>query len=398
MSENLQSEPNIFEQLAQMHNGPRVLFNEVSGGISKYANCWQLTRAEDIRMVLKRTDLFSNQRIAQYSRLFGETWDLLPLEKDPPEHGKYRAVMNGAFAPAKVMAMRDRMRDRVRRLIDAFVDDGECEFIAAFARPFPVAMFMQIMGLPESDMERLNAWEHDLLHSKDPQERADGARGLGGYIRDLVQLRRREPANDMTTLYINAQIDGRPTTDEEVVGMCFMVLSAGLDTVAASLGLHFRHLAMFPSDQDRLRNDPSLIPGAVEEFLRAYAIVTTNRWVTQDTEIGGVKLKAGDRILLSTQVANLDPAEFENPTVVDINRSPNPHFTFGGGQHRCLGSHLARIELNIAMEEFLKAVPSFRLAKGAQVRIEAGSVCSIPELRLAWCGGDRQGARVRLKM
>ena len=384
MNGNLFPEGSIYDQLAKMHSGPRVIHNVESGGVVKYAGSWLLTRAEDIRMVLQRPDIFSNHKMAAFSALFGETWDLIPLEKDPPEHGRFRMVMNGTFAPGKIEQLRSGMRDRARHLIGEFVADGECEFVESFGRPFPVSIFIQLMGLPQSDTQKLNAWEHGLLHAKDPKERADGARGFGGYIRDLIALRRREPVDDVTTFFLSANIDGRPITDEEVLGMCFMLLAAGLDTVAASLGLYFHHLALFPEDQARLRANSSLIPSAVEEFLRCYAIVTTNRWVKQDVEVGGVQLKVGDRVICSTQLACLDPAEFENPTTFDMERSPNRHVAFSYGPHRCLGSHLARMELNVAMEEFLGRVPAFRLADDAKVEIEAGSICSIPKLKLVW--------------
>jgi len=379
------SEPDIYALLSSMHQGPRVVLNgtaEPGGG--GWAGSWQPTKAEDIRYVLQHPELFSSKNIAGFSRLVGQEWDLIPLEKDPPEHGKYRAIMNGIFAPAKIAAMEAGLRARAVTLIDAFAGQSGCEFVEAFARPFPVSIFMQLMGLPEQDTDKVNQWEYELLHSGDMPQRLTGARGFYDYLSALIAERRRQPADDLTTFCIQAQIDGRPTTDDEIMGMCYLLVVAGLDTVAASLGLFFRHLATHPQDQARLRADPSLVPSAVEELLRAYAIVTTNRWVTQDTEVGGVTMKAGDRVICSTALACLDPDEFENPSQVDIGRSPNRHVAFSYGPHRCIGSHLARRELVVALEEVLKRVPPFRLADGETAPIRAAGLYSVSALPLVW--------------
>jgi cytochrome P450 len=377
-------EDTIYHQLSKLFDGPRVVKAPPNEGMGNWGGAWRVTRAEDIRYVLQHPDIFSSHNIAGFSRLIGQDWDLIPLEKDPPEHSKYRAVMNGVFAPAKINAMETGVRARAADLIEKFAGQDGCEFVEAFARPFPVSIFMQLMGLPDEDTDKVNDWEYGLLHSGDLEQRKLAARHFYDYLGDLIALRRREPANDLTTFCIQAQIDGRPTTDEEIMGMCYLLVVAGLDTVAASLSLHFRHLALFPEDQQRLREDPSLIPSAVEELLRAYAIVTTNRWVTQDVEVGGQAMKAGDRVICSTPLACLDPAEFENPLTVDIERSPNRHVAFSYGPHRCIGSHLARRELIIAMEEMLKRIPPFRLAEGADAAIKPVGLYSAPHLPLVW--------------
>jgi len=378
------NEDTIYTELSRLQAGPRVVKLPAEAGMGNWGGSWQVTRAEDIRHVLQNPDTFSSRNIAGFSRLVGQEWDLIPLEKDPPEHGKYRAIMNGVFAPAKITAMEDGVRARAVDLIQAFADRGGCEFMEDFARPFPVSIFMQLMGLPEADTDKVNAWEYGLLHSGDMQQRVVAARGFYDYLRELIAMRRREPANDLTTFCIQAQIDGRPTTDEEIMGMCYLLVVAGLDTVAASLSLHFRHLALFPQDQARLRADPSLIPSAVEELLRAYAIVTTSRWVTRDVEVGGVPMTAGDRIICSTPLACLDPDEFDDPLTVDIARSPNRHVAFSYGPHRCIGSHLARRELIIAMEEVLRRIPPFRVAEGARAEIKPVGLYSAPHLPLVW--------------
>jgi cytochrome P450 len=345
---------------------------------------WILTKAEDIREVLQHPELFSSKGIAGFSRLVGESWDLIPLELDPPDHAKFRAVMNGIFAPKKIAAMEEGVRDRAVRLIEGLKDKGDCEFMEAFGRPFPIAIFMQLMGLPEKDFDKFVAWEHGLLHTTDFAERIAAGKAIYDYLRELIAERRQTPADDLTTFAIQAVVDGRPTTDDEVMGICYLLVVAGLDTVASALGLQFRHLAQNPADQAKLRADPSLIPGAIEEFLRRYATVTTSRFVLQDTAVGGVEMKVGDKVSCSTILASLDPDEFGSPMDVDIERSPNRHVAFSYGPHRCIGSHLARRELVIAMEEWLKRVPEFRVAGGVDVPVKPGGVWGVETLPLVW--------------
>jgi len=374
----------IYQQLSKLYSGPRVIKTDAIGLPLGWAGSWQVTRAEDIRFVLQNPEIFSSRSSAGFSRLLGEDWDLIPLEKDPPDHGKFRAIMNGVFSPTKINAMEHGVRQRAAELIEAFAPTGACEFVEAFARPFPVSVFMQLMGLPASDASKLNDLEYGLLHSADMQERVAAAKGFYTYLSDFIALRRRVPADDLTSFCIQAQIDGRPTTDEEVMGMCYLLVVAGLDTVAATLSLHFRHLALFPEDQRRLRDDPSLIPSAVEELLRAYSILTTSRLVTKDVEIGGQALKAGDRVVCSLPLACLDPDEFADPMTVDFQRSPNRHVAFSYGPHRCVGSHLARRELIIAIEEVLRRVPPFRVAPGSDAPIHSFGIYCVPRLPLVW--------------
>lgn len=373
-----------YEQISEMHGGARIVYTAPTIGVFGTPGSWLLTKAEDIRAVLQQPEIFSSKGIAGFSRLVGESWALIPLELDPPEHAKFRAVMNSIFAPAKISAMEDGVRARAVALIDAVAGKGECEFVEAFGRPFPVSIFMQLMGLPDEDMQQLNEWEHGLLHSGTLEERLAAGRGFLNYLRDLIARRRREPTNDLTTFAVQAEVDGRALTDDEVMGICYLLVVAGLDTIAASLGLHFRHLAQNPEDQARLREAPALIPSAVEEFLRRYATVTTSRFATQDAEIGGIKMKKGERVTCSTMLASLDPDEFDRPMDVDIARSPNRHVAFSYGPHRCIGSHLARRELVIAMEEWLKRVPPFRTKGGADVPVKLGGLLGVASLPLEW--------------
>ena len=371
-----------YTRLAALTDGPRVLFNPPT--FMQPNGSWMLTRADDIRSVFQQPEIFSSEGIAGFSRIVGESWPLIPLELDPPEHSKFRAILNGIFSPKVMASMEDGVRSRAASLIAAFADKGECEFVEAFGRPFPVSIFMQLMGLPDEDMEMLNGFEHDLLHSREMETRVRGAQGFYDYLKDLMLQRRAKPTGDLATFVVQSQVEGKPLDDVQVMGIYYLLVVAGLDTVAASLGLHFRHLAMNPDHQARLRADPALIPSAVEEFLRRYGIVATSRFVTQDTEVAGVKMKVGDRLSLLTYLASLDPDEFPDPLVVDLDRSPNRHVAFAYGPHRCIGSHLARRELIIAQEEWLKRIPPFRIRDGVEVPVEPGGLLGVTALPLVW--------------
>jgi len=371
-----------YTRLAALTNGPRVIYTTPTYNMP--AGAWMPTRAEDIRTVLQQPETFSSHGIAGFSALLGEDWPLIPLELDPPEHSKFRAILNGIFSPKVMASMEEGVRGRAAALIDRVADKGECEFVEAFGRPFPVSIFMQLMGLPDEDMPTLNGFEHDLLHTREMELRIRGARGFYDYLKDLIRKRRAQPGDDLATFVVKAEIDGRPLSDAQVMGIYYLLVVAGLDTVAASLGLHFRHLALSPDHQARVRADPVLIPSAVEEFLRRYGIVATNRFVTEDTELAGVKMKAGDRVSILTYLASLDPDEFPQPLAVDLERSPNRHVAFAYGPHRCIGSHLARRELIIAQEEWLKRVPPFRIRDGVEIPIEPGGLISVSQLPLVW--------------
>jgi len=371
-----------FSRVAALHDGPPAVFMPPSP--MRPRGAWLLSRAEDARHVFQQTDIFSSRDMTGFAQLVGESWPLIPLELDPPEHGKFRTILSGMFSPSYTAAMEPGIRARAAGLIDGIVKRGECEFISEFARLFPVKVFMQMMGLPEEDFDLLCDWEFALLHSGTMAERVRGAQGFAQYLRDLIAQRRRAPRDDLASLVLRGEVDGRALSDDEVLGMYYLLVTAGLDTVAASLGLHFRHLALNPQDQSRLRANPELTRTAVEELLRRYSIVSTSRTVTRDVEIAGVVMKAGDRVSLATSAANLDPLKFDDPFAVDLQRSPNTHLAFASGPHRCLGSHLARREIVAAIEEWLKRVPPFTLKPGAEAPILGGPLINVAALPLVW--------------
>jgi len=372
--------------MRRFRDAPRVFYAHASneGVYAPFGNSmWIFTRAADMREALQHPELFSSQR-ESFASMIGENWVMMPVDVDPPLHTIFRTMLNPLFSPKRIEQMKSGIRERAASLIESFAANGECEFMDAFARPFPVTIFLQFVGLSDERREEFQQWGRDLLHGVDLETKARGCRAIVDYMRELIAERRKAPKDDFITAVLNARVDGRPLTEDEIVGCTFLVFLAGLDTVAATLSFQFLHLARHPEHQAQLRTTPSLIPAAVEEFMRVYGILPMIRVVTRDLEFAGVKMKKGDLINCPPQLANIDRDEVVDPDKIDFTRTDNRHMAFAYGPHRCIGSHLARLELVIAAEEWLKRFPAFRVKEGASPIVHAGSVWGAEELHLAW--------------
>jgi cytochrome P450 len=371
-----------FATVSRLSNPGRRIFyntNDPQCGAS-----WVLTNAEDFRTVLGDPDLFSSRNIAGFSALLGEAWPLLPVEVDPPAHKIYRSILNPPLAPPAIAKLSDGIRQRAVDLIDSFAGDGGCEFMGAFGSPFPVSVILQLIGLPDDMTPQFLAWEHDLLANPDIQAKVAAATAIKAYLTELMEERRKHPTDDLAGQVVTTEIDGRKLTDDEVMGIYFLLFVGGLDTVASSLGFYFQHLAEHPEAQARLRADPSIIPRAAEEFVRAFSPVTTRRIATRDTELAGVTIKQGDWVTLVTALASLDPELFDDPRTVDFDRKNSRHLGFAYGPHFCVGSNLARREIHIALEEWMARIPPFSIKPGSSVRAHGGPVMGLEELHLVW--------------
>ncbi|EJM24350.1 cytochrome P450 [Pseudomonas sp. GM21] len=373
-----------YKALAMALEGKPRIFWSSTNPFSKQPGAWVLTRTEDMRTVLRNPKLFSSAENAGFSKLLGENWSLVPLEMDPPHHGAMRAWVNPLFASSVIPAMEPAIRETCVQLIEEFRSKGHCEFINEFGRPFPVTVILQLMGLPVSELPRFLEWEDELLHSEDMGVKAKAARQIKDYLVEQIADRRQKPRDDLFTKATIAEVGGAPLSEDEVLGFCYLMFVGGLDTVASSLGLHFQYLAEHPELQERLRKDPSLIPQAVEELLRRFSLVVSHRRATEDTELAGVQIKAGDWITIHTPASAIDETLHSDPYTVDIDRPNKAHLTFSFGAHTCLGMHLARRELIIALEEWTQRVPGFRIKPGAPLRTHAGPVYGVDELHLEW--------------
>jgi cytochrome P450 len=370
-----------FAATSRLHDRGRIFWNSSD---PQFGGSWILTRAEDFRFVLNSPDLFTNKGEAGFSQLVGEAWDLIPLELDPPQHTKFRQLLNPLLSPGAVGKMTPGVTSRAVELIEALRGQGGCEFMSAFGRPFPVSIFMQLMGLPLDQTDTFLKWEWQLLHDPNMQTKVGAAIAIRDYLQSLADERRAHPVGDLTSFVVTAEIDGRKLSDDEVMGTLYLLFVGGLDTVASSLGFFFRHLAEHPDQQARLRANPALIERSIEELLRRFSVVTVHRQCKVDVELGGVLMKAGDWISIVDSLGSLDPEEFANPMEVDLDRRNIRHFGFSFGPHFCLGSHLARRELLIAMREWLARIPPWRLKPGAPIEVHGGGVFGVEHLELEW--------------
>ncbi len=356
----------------------RVFWSPYHGGF------WCLTRYEDIHAAYQQPDVFSSRMQA----IPGREIRMLPISLDPPEHTKYRRVLNEPLSPGNVAVLAADVRGLARRLVEEIAPTGGCDFIESFAKPLPTEIFLQLLGLPREELGQFLEWNHTILHVQDDAagnaaKQAAGA-AVGAYLAAYIERRKQEPGDDLVSRFLAAEIDGRPLSDADVHGFAFMLFLAGLDTVTAALGWSFGFLATHPDQRRQLVEEPALIPEAVEELLRYHSFVNDGRYITRDVEFAGVSMKAGERIMLPTAAAGRDAAQFADPDVVDFHRPNNRHLAFAAGPHRCVGSHLARLEMRIALEVWHARIPDYTLQPGTSPEFHGGGVAGPDHLRLTW--------------
>ncbi len=373
-----------FSLTERMYEDFPPIFWSTEGVPGRYDGCWVVTHYEDIREVYQNDALYSTEDAANFQVLVGETFKMLPLAVDPPEHGKYRVLLNPWFSPRAITEMEPKIRATINDLIDKFVDKGEADLAYDFGRLYPVRVFMDLMGFPAEKLEEFLQWEYAILHSDFVEERIKWGIGSAiAYLRSFIEEVRKTPQNNLASHIVHGKIEDRPLTEDEIIGTMTFLWVGGLDTVAATTSLMFRRLALRPDLQKVLRDDPGLIPNAIEEFLRTEPLVNSTRLVKADHLIRGVQIKKGDNVQCYNSMGNFDPAEFENPREIRFDRPSNRHFSLAGGPHRCLGSHLARRELRIALSEILRRLPTFGLKPGSD-RTAVPGLVAVPRLPVVW--------------
>ena len=344
-----------------------------------------LSRLTDIEMALKHTELFSSNMDAVD---LGNIRPLIPLQIDPPEHAKYRRILDPLFTPREMARREPRVAELVNEMIDSFAGRGEVDFHEEFAVPLPCTVFLQLLGLPLEDLDQFLEWKDGVIRPQGADgydNRHDVSQGTAQQIYDYFDRAIDEhiasPRDDVLSAMIAAEVAGQPLSREELLDICFLFLIAGLDTVTDSLDCFFVYLARHPDHRHQLVEEPDVLPHAIEELLRWETPVPgVVRVAMQDVEVGGCPISKGERVSPLLGAANTDPAEFPNPELVDFNRNPNRHRAFGGGPHRCLGSHLARMELRVALREFHRRIPDYEIKPGTQLIYTAAlrSVESLP--------------------
>lgn len=367
----------------ELHAQSPVYWNEFGPGF------WTVLNYEGILEVLQHPETFSSSVVTALDPDPQYKW--IPEMLDGNEHFQWRKQLGSLFSPKAIEKLESKVRRRAIDLIEEIVarDDGRCDLMAEFAQRYPTTIFLELMGLPVDELDQFMEWEHAILHA--PIDDADPSRDLRlqamqavmGRFAAIIAERRVAPRDDIVSKALTFEVDGKPVSDEDLLSFCLLMFMAGLDTVAVSLGWIFRHLAGHPPDRQRIVDEPELIPTAIEEFLRAYAIVIPARKVIRDTEIQGCPMKVGDMVNIPLAGATRDEAAFRDAKTVDIERTPNNHIAFGAGPHRCLGSHLARRELRIALEEWHKRIPEYRLVAGSEL-FETGGQLGLTSLPLEW--------------
>ena len=302
-----------------------------------------------------------------------------PISADPPLHTWTRRLVLPTMSPARVAEYEVFTRELCARLVEEIVQRGEGDAAADYAQQIPVRVIGHILGVPESMSATFTEWVRDVLEfAHDPERRQRGVIAIVGYIQAAIEERQANLVDDFISELLQAEHDGEPIGIPVVMGMCALLLVAGVDTTWSSIGSTMWHLATHPDDTRRLVHEPELMPTAIEEFLRAYAPVTMARRLSEDVEFAGYPMKAGERILMNFPAASRDPEVFPDPDIVVLDRLHNRHVAFGAGIHRCAGSNLARMEIRVAVEEWLKRIPEFEVTDPALV---------------TWAGGQVRGPR-----
>ena len=369
---------------------PRLLFNPPSrqglGAISggQRGNC-VVTHYEDINRVYTDNEHFSNKGTAEFQRLIGETFPSIPLAIDPPEHSKYRLFLTQFLGPATITrVMEPTIRAVLDEMIDEIAEKGEVDMAWDFARVFPVRIFMGMMGFPKEMFDDFLEWEWNILHSGELEKMQWALSSVLKFLRGFIAEKEENPDEFLTSSIVHGKIQGRRFTEDEKIGMVWFLWLGGLDTVAATIAQMYRRMALQPELQKQLRENPELINGAVEEFLRTQPILSSARTATKDFEWHGIQVKKGDSFSCLNPAGNFDPARFENPREFDPTRKGNRHFTLVGGVHSCLGGHLARRELRILLEKWFEKIPGeFRVKPGADTNVFPG-LLSIRNLPIVW--------------
>jgi len=380
------------EFLAAPHDYMKKLHDEqppIYYDVSPMGNMWQFIRHEDCLFGLRHPEFFSNEGATPFPRDPDDYFYFIPIEIDPPHHRKYRNIVDPLFCPAGVKQLEGLIRQRANDLLDEVEAEhartGECEFTTAFGRPLPVSVFLDIMGLPQDMRDTFVEWAVQLLHSNTREDMADAMKKITAYLKGAIAEKKANPDDGVVSLIANSAPDGVPLSDPEIFGFVCFLFIGGLDTVFATLNNIWLHLAR---DADlraetikRMETDPDKV---VEELLRRWSVTFSGRVVEQDVEVRGVQLKKGERVTFVLPAANFDPEVFPDPLKVDYDRPRKTILAFTVGVHSCMGGHLARLELKICLQEWLKRIPNFSVKPGTHIEYRPGGVIGPEFLPLTW--------------
>jgi cytochrome P450 len=371
----------------------------------RWGGSWMPTRYEDLFDIARDITHFSSRNVLvadvmpvpgeERPELSEEDQELVqqynvgapPITSDPPVHTWARKILLPPFSANAVAKYEPETRELCADLVEGFIKNGRADGAADYAQQIPPRVIASMLGIPKEEAPMFTEWVRGFLELglTNPELREQSAMNIFQYMNERIQERKANlQEGDLVSYLLQQKVDGEPVPEGHVLGTCFLLMVAGIDTTWSSIGSALWHLAQHPEDRKRLINEPEIMPLAIEELLRAYSPVTMARYVAEDTEYAGCPMHEGDKVLMNFPAANRDPRMFENPDEVIIDRPKNPHIAFGVGIHRCAGSNLARMEMRVSIEEWLKRIPDFRLEDPGAVTWAGGQVRGPRQMGLVW--------------
>jgi cytochrome P450 len=362
---------------------PSLLWTPRNGGH------WLVTRRAMLHEIYHNPEVFSS-RVIVFPKVAGENYDLVPTGMDAPDHKGVREIVDKILNLREIRKMEEKIREIAVELIENHLAEGRVDFAAEYATQLPVRVFMEIMDLPQGDGPLLKSHASQILRpdGDTPDEMAVSVEraiaNFYAYLEPILEERWGKPGADGVATVVNSEFNQQPMAKKMALSICANLLLAGLDTVVGFLGFMMLFLARNPTYVKQLTDNPASIPSCVEELFRRFPIVGDGRLVTRDIEIDGVTLKEGDMVQMITALSGLDDRVNEDPWTVDFSRKRPLHDTFGAGVHRCAGLHLARTEVTVTLQEWLKRIPEFRVVEGEKPRYLTGMVATVENIQLEW--------------
>lgn len=350
---------------------------------------WILTDGAWIREAFQNPTVFTSDSVRPTDP--NPPYKLIPSHIGPPQHVQYRQILNYAFGPAAMRRIEPRVQVHCAETIDSLVDKGSCDIIADFGAIYPIKVFLELVDLPWNDAPLFAGWIetifNGIMSGRDVPAAVSAMDEVHRYFNERLAERRRigvGTVGDFMDHLLASSVDGVPLSDGDILNIYNQLAMAGLDTVKSALGYTYLHLATHPDDRRALVTDPALVDLAVEEMLRAFPLIMIGRKLGQDIDFHGVPMRQGEMVMLALPAAMRDPDLFEHADEVVLDRSPNPHFSFGAGPHRCLGSHLARMELTVALAEWHRRIPDYELVGDPADIRERGGQLALRNVPIRW--------------
>ena len=372
-----------YEYYPALHDRCPPIFyspSSIGGG----SGSWVTIKHSTALHALRNAECFQTGQVGVFPREEANWYDMIPQEIEPPQHRKYRNILDPMLSPVAVKRLAEDIRGLANQLIDGFIDKGECEFTEEFARPLPVSVFLKFMGLPLDKRDLFVRWVVKLIQVMGGPDAVPVMREIEAYLSGVIAEKRMTPDDGAISRIAHGEIDGRRLEEREILGFTFFLFVAGIDTVYAAMNNIWLWLARNPERRHEMIANPDHIDAQLEELLRIFGVTFSGRELIKDLELDGVTMKKGERLFCILPACNYDPDVFENPREVDFNRQRKPILTFTGGIHACMGAHLARLEMKIALQEWLRRIPDFQVKPGTQITYSPSGVVGPDAVGLCW--------------